>query len=159
VDLQDALPGALATYFNDGEVRDIEIHLENELLGVVVRVAQDHLSWDRHLLAARLASTLGVGGQSQMIRSGQANLLGDIVYAMALPSDTVGWLTRQMDTDGDAITVAVPTADELIWTGVLTSAANDTTNGGIKFGGTLFPAAAPFGEVIQADAAPQHIRI
>ncbi|WP_131765408.1 hypothetical protein [Candidatus Protofrankia californiensis] len=158
-ELRNALPGALAGYFDGHEAFETEVHLENELRGVAVRVAQDQLRWERHLLAERIAAALGVEEQAQAMRSAPASSLGDIVYATVLPADTIGWLTHQMDVDGDAITVALPVADELIWTTTLASAADGNTYGGIEYGGIVFPATATFGEVMQADAAPRHIRV
>ncbi|WP_086055371.1 MULTISPECIES: hypothetical protein [Protofrankia] len=131
-DLRDAQPGVLADYFDDREAIGTEVHLENELHGVVVRVAQDQLRWERHLLAERIAAALGVEEQGRAMRSAPANPLGDVVYATVLPADIVGWLTRQMDADGDVITVALPVADELIWTTTIASEAGSDTYGGIE---------------------------
>ncbi len=77
--------------------------------------------WARHLPADRIAAVLGVEEQARVMRSAPANSLGDVVYVTVLPADTVDWLTRRMDLDGDALTVALPIADALLWTATFES--------------------------------------
>jgi hypothetical protein len=153
-DLRNALPGALQFYFDD--VAEPEFHLEHELHGVVVRVAQDALRWERQVLAERVAAALGVEEQATTMRAAPANSLGDIVYVCALPSDTVEWVVQQMENGRDAVTVALPVADELIWTTAFATADGGAVRTITDAG---YSDTTTWGEIMQTDSAARHIRI
>ncbi|EIV94043.1 hypothetical protein [Frankia sp. QA3] len=115
-ELRSAFPDALAWYFDGNRDLDMQIHLEQELRGVVIRIAQDTQVWERQLVAGRLGAALGVDSQAAELRSAALNAAGEIVYVCALPSDPVSWLTAQMDDETDAVVVTLPSAESMLWT-------------------------------------------
>jgi hypothetical protein len=115
-ELRAALPEAVAFALGGPARTPITVHVEFEISGVVVRVAQDRYRWERQHVAERLVAALAVEDQVSDLRGAPANALGDIVYVCAMPSDQVGWLARQMDPKSDWLTAVVSVADEMIWT-------------------------------------------
>lgn len=114
-ELRDQLLGILWAYLGPGPDLDVRMHLEDEVRGVVVRVAQDHQRWERQLTADRIAAALGDPRQAREILAQAQNSFGEVVFVCATPGDTVDWIARQLDGDDDAVTVVAPTAGDHVW--------------------------------------------
>lgn len=115
-ELRAALPDALAWYFDGDTDVEMQVHLEQELRGVVVRIAQDTHLWERQLVAERLGAALGAESQAEQLRAAAVNAADEVVYVCALPSDPLSWLTAQMDDAADAVVVTLPVAEAMLWT-------------------------------------------
>ncbi|ONH59423.1 hypothetical protein CcI49_15655 [Frankia sp. CcI49] len=115
-ELRGALPEALTWYFDGDSDFEILVHLEQELRGVVVRIAQDAFVWERQLVAERLGAALGVQEQAERLRAAPSNSAGEVVYVCTLPSDSISWLTAQLDDVADPVVVALPAAESTLWT-------------------------------------------
>ncbi|MCK9896884.1 hypothetical protein [Frankia sp. AgB32] len=115
-ELRGALPEALTWYFDGDSDFEILVHLEQELRGVVVRIAQDAFGWERQLVAERLGAALGVEDQAERLRAAPPNSAGEIVYVCALPTDPISWLTTQVGDVADPVVVALPAAEAMLWT-------------------------------------------
>ncbi|CUU54407.1 hypothetical protein Ga0074812_102417 [Parafrankia irregularis] len=115
-ELRAALPEAFTWYFDGDPDFEILVHLEQELRGVVVRIAQDAFGWERQLVAERLGAALGVQEQAERLRAAPPNSAGEVVYVCALPSDSISWLTAQLDDVADPVVVALPAEESTLWT-------------------------------------------
>lgn len=117
-ELREALRPALRFYYSDDQeaatASRYMVNLEQEINGVVVRVRQDEHAYERQLLAQRVAAQLGGTETAEDMRSSPANPLGDVVFVCALPSDTFGWIGRQME-DEDTINVVLPASELFVW--------------------------------------------
>jgi hypothetical protein len=114
--MRAALRDALVWYFDGDTDFDVQIHLEQELRGVVVRIAQDTDAWERQLVAERLSAALGVDSQAAELRAAAPNAVGEVVYVCALPSDQISWLTAQLDDEFDAVVVTLSATETMLWT-------------------------------------------
>jgi hypothetical protein len=119
-ELRADLQEVLAFHFNrPGPFRvheHLERHQEVHNGELVTRVANDQHLDERQAVAARLWHALTVPGQAQSLLEGPANRVGEVVYACAVPSDTIGWLAGQLEPHGDAAMVAVATAEPFVFT-------------------------------------------
>jgi hypothetical protein len=115
-DLRRELPDAVSFAVGEAGPPLFTLHVELEINGVVVRIAQDSYRWERQHVAERLAAALAVENQVGDLRAAPANALRDVVYVCAMPSDRIGWFARQMDPKADWLTAVVSVADEMIWT-------------------------------------------
>ncbi|ETA02993.1 hypothetical protein CcI156_03220 [Frankia sp. CcI156] len=115
-EMRAALPDLIAWYFDGDPDVNLRIHLELEVRGVIVRIAQDADAWERQLVAERLGAALGMDSQAEQLRAVRANAAGEVVYVCALPSDQISWLTGQMDDEDDAVVVALPATESELWT-------------------------------------------
>lgn len=149
-ELRGALPEALAWYFYGDFDFEILVHLEQELRGVVVRIAQDDFLWERQLVAERLGAALGVEDQAEQLRAAPANSAGEVVYVCALPSDSISWLTAQTEEISDPVVVALPVAESMLWT--LQLGGGRRTGAGTA--GAGYPPDTTFGEIMTTFTGP-----
>jgi hypothetical protein len=82
---------------------------------VVVRLAVDEKYEQRREVYARLVRAVSVPDQVEALLDAPADVVGEILYLCAVPSDTVTWIAAQLDPGG-AATLAVAVADELLLT-------------------------------------------
>lgn len=92
-----------------------ERHFEVAGRELVVRLAADDMHEQRQEAYARLARAVSVPEQVEALLDAPADIVGEILYLCAVPSDTVHWIAAQLDPDG-AATLAVAVADELLLT-------------------------------------------
>lgn len=83
---------------------------------LVVRLAGDDRAAERRKVYERLGRAIQDPVQARALAHGLTNPVGEAVYVCALPSDTVGWLTAQLDEGGDAFYAAVAIADQMLLT-------------------------------------------
>lgn len=83
---------------------------------LVIRVAMDERTKERQEVYQRIMSVLTVPGQAESLASGVTNLVGEVVYVCAIPTDTLGWLADQLSCPGDALFAAVMIADNHLLT-------------------------------------------
>jgi len=63
----------------------------------------------------RIVAMMGTDQRFDCVASNVANPMGELAFVCALPTDTIGDVIDQMD-ERDAVVLAVPVADEGIWT-------------------------------------------
>lgn len=83
---------------------------------LVIRVAMDEHVADRAAVAERIRGAATVPEQAVSLVSGATNAVGEAVYVCALPSDTCGWLSAQLQPPADAFNVALTIADNFLFT-------------------------------------------
>jgi len=83
---------------------------------LVTRLALDKHLKERQEVYNRIGSVLSVPGQAVSLMSGVTNLVGEVVYVCAVPSDTLDWLAAQLTHPGDALIAAVTIADNHLLT-------------------------------------------
>jgi hypothetical protein len=83
----------------------------------VTRIALDEHAQERQEVYLRLGAALTIPDQAAALLSEPTNKVGEVVLVCAVPSDTVGWLSAQLDPIGpDAAVIAVATAEGLVFT-------------------------------------------
>jgi hypothetical protein len=92
-----------------------ERHFETAGREVVVRLAADDKYEQRREAYARLARAVSMPEQIEALLDAPSDVVGEILYLCAVPSDTVDWIATQLDPGG-AATLAVAVADELLLT-------------------------------------------
>ena len=136
--MREALPAALLEFLGPGGF-DVRTHVEEEVRGAVVRVAQDDQLWERQHTAARIAAALGDPDLSSQMLAQPANSLGEVVFVCALPADTGAWVVRQLDGEGDTVNVVLPVADSMIAVEPYAQVADDRVksmpDGAVEFDG------------------------
>ncbi len=157
--MRKALPAALREFFGSAQTVDIRIHVEDEVRGAVVRVAQDDHLWERQHTAARIAAALGDPDQRAQILAETQNSLGEVVFVCALPGDTGEWLMRQLDEDGDFVHAVISVADNLIWGSGFGSAATGEQSDEMPSGFQNLDKDVTFGEIMRADSSPHHMKV
>ncbi len=88
----------------------------------VIRVAEDEHHAERTELAWRLEAALETEQRHDLLNSA-TNPMGEVTYICCVATDTLGWVSEQMDPRGDAVRVALAVADELVWTTQFATAA------------------------------------
>ncbi|THJ49411.1 hypothetical protein [Candidatus Frankia alpina] len=150
-ELRSALPDALAWYFDGDRDLDMQIHLEQELRGVVIRIAQDAQVWERQLVAERLGAALGVDSQAAELRSATRNSAGEIVYVCALLSDPISWLAAQVDDEADEVVVTLPSVESMLWTLQFGAVGSESE----RPAGPRYRPETTFGEIMPTFAGPR----
>lgn len=108
-------------YFEGEDVQVLQ-HMER-VLGddLVLRIAYDAHQGDRVQVAERMQRAQWVPEQAERMREEPRNDLGEHVVVCAVPTDTLGFLIRQL-AEGDSLHVAVALADEHVLSFYLTNA-------------------------------------
>lgn len=155
-DLREALRPALQFYFADDQEATTAlryvVNLEQEINGVVVRVRQDEDAYQRQLLAQRVAAKLGGLDTAEDMRSSPVNPLGDVVFICALPSDTFGWISRQME-DEDTINVVLPASEIFVWSVSFSSTQPPASAAGPRGSDLGYQESTTLGEIMTRDAS------
>lgn len=81
---------------------------------LVIRIAQDESVKERETVAQRIAEAAGVPEQARSLVA-VTNEVGEAVYVCAIPSDTLGWLSAQVQP-GEVVTAALAIADGFLFT-------------------------------------------
>jgi hypothetical protein len=148
-DLRSGLQDVLAFHFDRPGPFDVIEHLERgfEVAGreLVTRIAQDEHLDQREAVFERIRRALAVPGQVVALVSTVTNAVGEAVYVCAVPSDTLGWLSAQLDESGDALVAALTTADQFLLT--LPIAADEGTHPGWSVSSST--PQTPLSEVVQ----------
>jgi hypothetical protein len=92
-----------------------ERHFETAGRELVVRLAADDRYEQRREAYTRLARAVSVPEQVEALLDAPADVVGEILYLCAVPSDTVHWIAAQLDPGG-AATLAIAVADDLLLT-------------------------------------------
>lgn len=95
-------------------VEHIEWHYVLDDGELVIRVAQDASAKERATVAQRIADAARMPEQARSLVS-MTNAVGEAVYVCAVPSDTLGWLSAQIQP-GDRVTAALAIADGFLFT-------------------------------------------
>jgi hypothetical protein len=115
-DLQDAL----AFHFDESGPFTVVFHHEREFIvagdEIVVRLTQDEFKPERIKVFERLRDVSVDEKQAKSLTQGLRNPLGEVVYVCTVASDTVGWLSSQLDERGDAFTAAISIAEGMLIT-------------------------------------------
>jgi hypothetical protein len=117
-ELLRSLPGTIAYYFEDDHPDgdfDIQIHVEREVAGVIVRIARDDQQGARQQVADRIGAALANPRLAERLRAAPSNWDGEVIYICALPTDTRAWLDNQLEEGDGAVNVVVPLSDTLLW--------------------------------------------
>lgn len=119
-ELRSDLQDVLAFHFDRPGPFDVVEHHERhyEIAGreLVIRIAQDEHRDQRQAVDDRIGRALNVPGQAEALVSTVTNKVGEAIYVCAVPSDTLGWLSAQLDGPGDALVAALTTADQFLLT-------------------------------------------
>jgi hypothetical protein len=83
---------------------------------LVIRLAIDDHIDERQEALNRIVRALSVPEQADALVAGPTNLVGEKLYICVVPSDTLGWVGQQLDPRGEAATVAIAIAEELLLT-------------------------------------------
>lgn len=90
-----------------GEPVNVFGHHERVLDGLVIRVAGQRGDFTQRVGVAQRIEALIRYDRAQIDDEGLTrNALGEAIFVCALPDDTIGWLSRQMDQRGDGLIVA-----------------------------------------------------
>jgi hypothetical protein len=81
---------------------------------LVTRMAMDAHLPAREAVLERIGRAMSVPEQAKSLLAAATNAVGEMVYVCCVPSDTIGWLTAQLDPHGDAFTAALGIADEML---------------------------------------------
>lgn len=93
-----------------------ELHYDVGGRELVIRLTVDDHLPERQEALDRIVRALSLPEQADALVSGPTNLVGERLYICVVPSDTLGWVGEQLDPRGEAATVAVALADELLLT-------------------------------------------
>lgn len=119
-ELRSDLQDVLAFHFDHPGPFDVIEHHERhyDVVGreLVTRIALDEHRDQRQAVYERIGRALSVPGQAEALVSTVTNKVGEAVYVCAVSSDTLGWLTAQLDGHGDALVAALTTADQFLLT-------------------------------------------
>lgn len=92
----------------------IERHFDVADGELVIRIAQDANARDREAVAQRIMEVVTIPEQARSLVS-TPNALGESVYVCAVPSDTLFWLSVQLQP-GERINAALTIADNFLYT-------------------------------------------
>lgn len=92
----------------------IERHFDVADGELVIRVAQDANVRDREAVARRIMEVLTIPEQARSLVS-TPNAIGESVYVCAIPSDTLSWLSAQVQP-GERVNAALTIADNFLFT-------------------------------------------
>jgi hypothetical protein len=82
---------------------------------VLIRVAKDAHRGDRAQVAERLTAALAGETQYEDIMDAPRARTGAALFICAVPSDTIGWITDQLDPRGETAAAVVGVGDEAIY--------------------------------------------
>lgn len=83
---------------------------------LVIRLASDEHAGARREALDRIVRAMSLPEQADALVAGPTNLVGEKLYICVVPTDVLGWIGQQLDPRGEAATVAVAIADELLLT-------------------------------------------
>jgi hypothetical protein len=148
-ELHEDLADVLSFHFDEpGPFQVIEHHeRHHEIDGreLVTRVALDEHQADRMTVYRRIGHVMATPDQAESLLSAVPNSVGEAVYVCAVPSDTVGWLTAQLDPRGDAFAAALNIADSMLL--ALPFAVSDDGRPGWQ--PSAYPPETPLSEIMQ----------
>ncbi|MFI2033243.1 hypothetical protein ACH470_00840 [Streptomyces bottropensis] len=83
---------------------------------LVTRLAKDEYAASRQIVYDRLGRAIRDPRQAKALAHGVSNIVGEVVYVCAVPSDTLGWLNEQLFEPADAFYAAVTVGEEMLMT-------------------------------------------
>jgi hypothetical protein len=83
---------------------------------LVIRMALDAHEDEREEVAARVKGAADLPEQAHALVSIATNVVGEAVYVCAVPTDTLGWLTAQLQSSEDTFNAALAFADRHLLT-------------------------------------------
>jgi hypothetical protein len=117
-ELHDDLEGVLSFHFEQpGPFKVIEHHeRHHDISGheLVTRIAMDEHHAARLTVSDRIGQVMAAPAQAESLLSAVPNSAGEVISVCAGPSDTIGWLTEQLDPRGDAFVAALSIADSML---------------------------------------------